>query len=56
MDTLWPPLMAENPADRPTAQEVFQKLGDFISSVPPKHLQRAYTCDPIPSKWNPVDV
>ncbi len=39
--------MAENPAARPTAQELFVKLGDFIAEVPPRTLQKAYTCDPI---------
>lgn len=47
---MWLPLKSENPADRPTAHEVFQKLGDFIANVPPQTLHRAYTCDPIVSK------
>lgn len=47
IDRLWPPLMSDNPADRPTAQEVFRTLGDFISTVPPKSLQKGYECDPI---------
>ncbi|KJA17230.1 hypothetical protein HYPSUDRAFT_46675 [Hypholoma sublateritium FD-334 SS-4] len=47
IDTLWPPLMSENPTDRPMAREIFQKLGDFIAEVPPRALQKAYTCDPI---------
>ncbi|KJA17228.1 hypothetical protein HYPSUDRAFT_70886 [Hypholoma sublateritium FD-334 SS-4] len=47
IDSLWPPLMAENPVERPTASEIFQQLGDFVSTVPPKLLRRAYTCDPV---------
>ena len=50
LDTMWQPPRYENPADRPTANEVFQKLGDFISGVPPKMLRRGYTCDPIVSE------
>ncbi|KJA17226.1 hypothetical protein HYPSUDRAFT_206395 [Hypholoma sublateritium FD-334 SS-4] len=50
IDTMWLPLRSDNPADRPTAHEVFQKLGDFIADVPPQMLHRAYTCDPIVSK------
>jgi len=38
LDTLWPRLVATDPQDRPTAQEVLDELGAFVRRTPPERL------------------
>ena len=38
LNALWPRLMATNPQDRPSAQEVLDELGAFVQRTPPERL------------------
>ncbi|CAA7262691.1 unnamed protein product [Cyclocybe aegerita] len=37
-DAIWPPLVSENPRDRPAAKEVMDKLNEIVRSIPPSDL------------------
>ncbi|KAJ3506817.1 hypothetical protein NLJ89_g6659 [Agrocybe chaxingu] len=38
IDAIWPPLVSENPRDRPCAKEVMDKLNEVVRSIRPSDL------------------